>query len=115
MSPFFFQIHKLPLMIIPDVQVSLNGHAILTYTYNIYLDADKGNPQQRLKKDLALSQDKLRDPDYFGQITFHKDDEIFKYVCDGENELSAPQAKELIDKISQVRNNPDLWEQFRNK
>jgi hypothetical protein len=101
-------------MIIPDVQLNLNGHAVIAFTYNIYLDCGKGDPTQRLEKDLATKDDKLEDPDYFGYIIFHKADSIFTYVSDGENRLSEIEVEQLIDKIIHVRNRPDLWQKFND-
>lgn len=113
-SPFFFQVNKYPLMVIPDVQFHLDGTASLTFIYNIYLDCGMGNPGQRIKKDLALKSDKQSDPDYFGYVVFHKNETIFTYVPDGENRLREPEVEQLIDMVSQVRNQPDLWQKFRN-
>jgi len=113
-SPFFFQVNKYPLMVIPDVQFHLDGTTSLTFIYSIYADCAQGDPNQRLKKDVASRSDKRHDPDYFGYVIFHKNDTLFTYVADGENHLRATDVEELINMISRVRNQPDVWEKFWN-
>jgi hypothetical protein len=110
MKPLFFTLDKtLPLMVIPDTEAHLDGHAILTYTYSIFRDRDNGNPLQSLSKESNLHLKHTNDPDYYGYITFENPGQLFTYTSGVHNELTSEQVMELIEEISEVRNNPSLW------
>lgn len=71
MQPIFFTVGaKLPLMVIPDSQAHLDGHAVLTYTYSIYRDRQHGQPAQAKSKETDIHLEKKDDPDYLGYIVF---------------------------------------------
>jgi hypothetical protein len=110
MKPLFFNLDKtLALMVIPDTEAHLDGHAILTYTYSIFRDRDNGNPLQSLSKESKLHLKRTNDPDYYGYITFENPGQLFTYTSGEQNELTSEQVMELIEEISEVRNNPSLW------
>ena len=110
MPVLFFKVNKLPLMIIPDLQLKLDEDAVLTDIYHIYLDSDHKNPAQRLKKDLLTEDEKLTDPDYFGYII--KRERAFTYLADGENKLKKNDVEELVEIIRDYKTHTDLWQQL---
>ncbi len=89
-------------MIIPDVQAHLNGHTVLTYTYSIFLDNNKRDPKQVLSKESSLHLQRIRDPDYFGYITFEKFGPRFTYTADGKQELNADEMEQLVEQLTLV-------------
>jgi hypothetical protein len=111
MKPIFFTLgERLPLMIIPDTQAHLNGHTIITHTYSIYLDIDNGNPEQALTKETTLHLERIKDPDYYGYITFEQTGQIFTYTPDGQKNLNDDQIEQIIENVSHVRDNPSIWQ-----
>ena len=110
MPALFFKIDKLPLMIIPDLQLKLDEENALTHIYNIYVDCDQRNPAQRLKKDLLTEGEKLTDPDYFGCIA--KRGSVFTYIANGENKLKKNDVEELVEIIRDYKTHTDLWQQL---
>ncbi|HEY0243955.1 MAG TPA: hypothetical protein VGC01_00195, partial [Mucilaginibacter sp.] len=69
-SPIFFTLdNNLPIMVIPNVKVHMDGHTVLTYTYNIFFDSTKNDPSRVINNEYSVK-DKLDDPDYYGFITF---------------------------------------------
>ena len=104
MGPIFLTLEsEKHLMIIPDTQAHLNGHAIITYTYSIYADHQNGAayPAQRKESELHLQNNP--DPDYYGFITFEKPGSLFTYTADGKRELTPEESNELIVHLSDVR------------
>jgi hypothetical protein len=45
----------------------------------------------------------------FGFITFEKPGSVFSYTADGQQELTSEEATELFEHLSDVRDNPALW------
>ena len=115
MAPLFFTLDKhLPLMVIPDTQAHLDGHAVITYTYSIFNDKGGGNPALSLLKESTLHLDHINDPDYYGYITFVEPGKLFTYTADGKRELNDNEVNELIELLSHVRDNPKLWGHLEN-
>ena len=112
MTPLFFTLgNRKSLMIIPDTLAHLNGHTILTHTYNIYLDNGLNEPAQSRSKESALHLQTHADPNYYGFITIENPGNIFTYASDGGNELGADEVQELVEDIRHIRDNPNLWQQ----
>lgn len=95
------------LMIIPDSEVHLDGHPVLTYSYNIYLmnrnAADIGGRVQHGGE--------LTDPsktNYMG-IIISKSPGEYSYDATGPLELSGQELDEVIKHIDSYRNMPSLW------
>ena len=110
MTPLFFTLkNRLPLMVIPDTQAHLDGHTILTYTYSVFLDIGHGEPILSRSKEPTLHLEKNNDPDYYGYLTFEKPGQLFTYTANGQRELSAEEVNELIEHLSDVRDNPASW------
>ncbi|GAC1305326.1 MAG: hypothetical protein NVSMB24_14050 [Mucilaginibacter sp.] len=99
-------------MVIPDTQAHLNGHAVLTFTYSIFLDDGLNAPQQSRSKESTLHLEVNNDPRYCGHITFEKPGHLFQYTADGVNELNSDEVQEIIENLSHVRDNPSLWGQL---
>lgn len=99
-------------MVIPDTQAHLDGHTIITHTYSIFRDNGAGNPLLARSKESTLHLEKIDDPDYYGFITFEKPGSLFTYTADGQQELTSEEATELIEHLSDVRDNPQLWNQL---
>jgi len=110
MKPIFLTVDNgLNLMIIPDTQAHLDGHTIITYTYSIFLNNGLKEPQLSRSKESTLHLEKITDPDYFGYITFEKPGQLFTYTADGQRHLHTNEVNELIEKLSHLRDNPNLW------
>lgn len=109
MSAIFFSINSLPVMVIPDTQAHLDGHAVITYTYSIFKDTGISDPALEASKSSELHLTKHTDPNYLGYITFEDPGKLFTYTADGQKDLTADQVEEIIEQISHYRDNPDLW------
>ena len=111
MKPIFLTVDNgLNLMIIPDTQAHLNGNAVITYTYSIFLNNGLKEPRLSHSKENTLHLDKIIDPDYYGYLTFEKPGKLFSYTADGQRHLDAEEVNELIEKLSHMRDNPSLWD-----
>ncbi|MDB5144633.1 MAG: hypothetical protein JWQ66_3346 [Mucilaginibacter sp.] len=109
MKPLFFTLtSNLHLKVIPDTQVHLNGHLVISYNYNVFIDGAKDDPSLALHE--KLHADKTLDPDYLGTVTFEKPGHLFTYTSGGRQELTPEEVEELIEHISHIRDNPDLWD-----
>ncbi len=97
------------LLVIPDTIAHLNGHAILTLTYSIFVDDGANTPQQNRSRENTLHLDKIADPNYYGFITFEKPGHLFSYTADGELELNIDEVEEIIENLSHIRDNSALW------
>lgn len=97
------------IMVIPDTQAHLNGHTIITHTYSLFMDNGSGNPLLSRSKESTLHLERIEDPDYCGFLTFEKPGKLFSYTADGQNELETEDITELIEHLSDVRDNPALW------
>ena len=110
MKTLYFTLeNNLKVMVIPDTLAHLDGHTIITHTYSVFKDNGSGNPLLARSKDSTLHLEQITDPDYFGFITFEKPGSLFSYTADGQQELTSEEATELIEHLSDVRDNPALW------
>src|ERR1700710_352948 len=104
MKTLYFTLENgLKVMVIPDTQAHLDGHAIITHTYSIFKDNGAGNPLLSRSKESTLHLEQIKDPDYFGFITFEVPGQAFSYTADGQQELEPEQVTELIEHLSDVR------------
>jgi hypothetical protein len=114
MKPIFFTLNNdLHIMAIPDTDAHLDGHPVITYTYSLFIDQAKGNPQQALKKESTLHLDKIKDPDYLGFIAFETPANVFSYTG-GERSLTVAEIEEVIEHLNLIRDNPPLWRSMDN-
>jgi len=110
MKPIYITVgNELPLMIIPDSQAHLDGHTILTYTYNLYKVADEVTNDDIDRKDSFLHIEKNLDPDYLGYITFEQPGHAFTYTPGGYHRLNRDEVEEVIELINYYRDTPRLW------
>jgi len=110
MKPLYFTVaQNLKLMIIPDTQAHLDGHTIITHTYSVFRDTGSGNPLLARSKESTLHLERIDDPAYYGFITFEKPGALFTYTADGQQDLQPEEVNELIEHLSNVRDNPPLW------
>ena|ERR1700744_5659224 len=110
MKPLYFTLGTgLKVMVIPDTQAHLDGHTIITRTYSVFKNNDMGNSILFRSKESTLHLEGIKDPDYFGFITFEKPGLLFTYTADGQRELNSDEVTELIEHLSNVRDNPPLW------
>ena len=99
--------NRRPLKIVSETKVHMDGHPILCYNYNIYMDGEK--QEVGAEKDGSNKDDKFADPDFLGTITFEKPGQIFTYTAGGGRTLDATEVEEVIEYISHIRDNPALW------
>jgi len=99
-------------MIIPDTMAHMDGHPILTYTYSIFLDTGFNSPLQARSKESVLHLEKIDDPNYLGHITFEKPGQLFNYTADTDNPLNSDEIQEIIENLTEVRDDPSMWEKF---
>lgn len=100
---------KRALLVIPDSQAHLDGHTILTYSYNIYREKSGMDAKEITRKEAALHLEKKNDPDYLGEIIFELPGRIFNYVDDGPQRLSTDEVEEAIEQISEYRDDSSRW------
>jgi len=97
-------------MILPNTQAQADGHAVITYTYNIY--RDNGMEDASLINTQRSEQllEKKLDENYLGFITFEDPGKMFTYTADGRDELSTEEVEEIIENITHYRDHPGLWQ-----
>jgi len=109
MKPIYITVgNNLPLMIIPDSQAHLDGHTIITYTYSVYNDSQRGT-NDIYQQETELHLEKHGNPNYMGYITFDAPDRVFTYTDDGHKPLTRDEVEEVIEKITYYRETPKLW------
>ncbi|WP_428330075.1 hypothetical protein [Mucilaginibacter sp.] len=109
---YFTLANHLKIMVIPDTEAHLDGHTIITHTYSVFEDTGMGNPLIARSKESTLHLEKIEDPSYYGFITFERPGSMFSYTADGQQELTSDEATELIEHLSDVRDNPALWNEL---
>jgi hypothetical protein len=57
-------------------------------------------------KESTLHLEKIEDPEYYGYIFFEQPGKLFTYTPDGPRELDSDQVQELIEHLSDIRDNP---------
>lgn len=115
MKTLYFTLENdLKVMVIPDTQAHLDGHTIITHTYSIFRDIDAGNPLMARSKESTLHLEEITDPNYYGFITFENPGSLFTYTAEGSLELTSEEVTELIEHLSNVRDNPPLWNSIGN-
>ncbi|MCQ6958142.1 hypothetical protein [Mucilaginibacter aquariorum] len=110
MTPIIFTLgdHR-TVKVIPNVQAQVDGHPVLTYTYNIYRkNSFDDSEEQRQESELLL--ERKTDPNYLGYITFEDPGRMFTYTADGQGELTQGEIEEIIENISHYRDHPGMWD-----
>ncbi|MES2378885.1 MAG: hypothetical protein V4553_19995 [Bacteroidota bacterium] len=106
MLVFYFNIGHIPLMVVPETRVYMDGHPILTHSYSLYKDGADDNPEEVLSPD---DQKKQSNPNYLGYITFEIPGKVFNYIADGQYSLSREEVEQAVEQISHYRDNPEMW------
>lgn len=110
MTPICFIVgNERPVKIIPNTQAHVNGHPVLTYTYNIYSDGEPDDEPTGQRRESELLLEKKLDPNYLGFITFEEPGRLFTYTADGHDELTSAEVEEIIENITHYRDNPGMW------
>ena len=110
MAPIFFNVgNEKPVKVIPNVQAQVDGHPVLTYTYNIYSDSKQDENDLIGRQESELLLEKKLDPTYLGYITFEDPGKMFTYTADGKDELSTDEIEEIIENITHHRDHPGMW------
>ncbi len=100
--------NELPLLIIPDSQAHLDGHTILTYTYNIYKNT--GDTATNIRsKETFLHLERNKDPNYMGYVTFEQPGSQFTYSPVGHDKLTTDELEEVVELIGHYRDTKRLW------
>lgn len=108
MKPIFFTIDdELPVKIIPDTQMHLDGHPVITYNYNIFFDSTRNDPAALLSA--GEPTDNINGPDYMGAISFEEPGHLFTYTPGENRTLSRDEIEEIIERLSEYRNAPGKW------
>ncbi|MBL4678130.1 MAG: hypothetical protein JKY70_18275 [Mucilaginibacter sp.] len=108
MEPFYIMIgDPQKLLVIPDTQAHLNGHAVLTHTYHLYHHSDHDD-RLAIDRESTRHLNKKDDPHYLGTITFDAPGKLFTYSR-GHRKLSGTEVEEAIEEISHFRDNSNLW------
>jgi hypothetical protein len=107
MQPYYFTTQSnLFLTIIPDTMAHIDGHPVITYTYSIY----HGHSEKRLPvRESRQHLEKIHDPDYMGMITFEEPGKRFVYTPHGHHPLETEDVIEIVEYLSEIRNNPSYW------
>ncbi len=90
----------------PDITSHMDGHPVLSYVYNVFLNTNKSNAELIYEEANIPSRDD--DPDYYGKIIFESPGRLFSYE-EGNRKLTRAEVEEVIECISHVRDNPSLW------
>jgi hypothetical protein len=111
MTPLYFTVgNSLQVMVLANVDGHVDGHPVLTYTYNIYRNRDFEDAGMVRQREKELLLDKKTDPNYMGYLTFEDPGKLFTYTADGREELSSDEVTEIIENISHYRDHPGLWQ-----
>ena len=111
MKPIFFKVgDELSVMVIPNTDGHVDGHPVLTYTYNVYRDQGFEDAAMIIQKEKELLLDKKTSTNYMGFITFEDPGRLFTYTADGMEELSSEEVQEVIENISHYRDHPGMWQ-----
>ncbi|AMR31937.1 hypothetical protein A0256_11135 [Mucilaginibacter sp. PAMC 26640] len=97
-------------MIIPNTDGHVNGHPVLTYTYNVYRDVGFEDASMIKIKEKELLLDKKTSKNYMGYITFESPGKLFTYTADGNEDLSSDEVQEIIENITHFREHPGMWQ-----
>ncbi|MCO5934282.1 hypothetical protein NAF17_01915 [Mucilaginibacter sp. RB4R14] len=96
------------MKIIPNTQAQVNGHQVLTYTYNIYRNSELDEVEEHRQESELLLETKT-DPNYLGYITFVYPGKLFTYTADGHDGLTSHEVEAIIENITHYRDHPGLW------
>ncbi|PTR01381.1 hypothetical protein C8P68_101615 [Mucilaginibacter yixingensis] len=99
----------LSVRVIPDTSVYHDGHPIISYSYSVFMDGKSKLPSVASPHAPGIPHDFITHPDYMGFIAFEEPGKLFMYAGYGERHLTAEESEELIEFLSHIRDNPNLW------
>ncbi|SDF74755.1 hypothetical protein SAMN05216464_1287 [Mucilaginibacter pineti] len=99
-----------PLMIIPDSEAHVDGHPVLTYTYSVYQLELPAADAGRVNIEKLSGPQRKEEPRYLGYITFEQPGKLFTYTADGHDDLSGAEVEEIIEKLNEYRDSPQMWQ-----
>jgi len=113
MKPIYFKLDSgRALVVVPEIQVILDGHPVLSLNYNVFANED--NVDQHGFLSTTEQSPQKTDVNYLGFITFEQPGKMYSYTSENDNPLSRSEVEETIELISHVRDNPDLWKNSLN-
>lgn len=110
MMPIYIKVDSLPLKVIPDVDLMMDSHPILTYKYFLFRDIEA---EEQVSEAVKLKNQQLTtsNANYFGYITFEKSGHVFTYTSNNGHELNTAEVGEIIEQIEYYRSHPELWKE----
>lgn len=99
------------MLIIPDTQAHLDGHAIITRTYYIYRQSGILINNELFDQEEKLTAPDKNNPDYMGYVVFDVPGKLFTYFPEGKTKLDSDALTEPIENLSHYRDNPGYWSQ----
>lgn len=108
MTPIYIKIDSLPLKIVPDVEMGMDSHPILTYKYFLFRDVEA---EESVSEAVKLQNQQLTtsNGNYFGYVTFDQPGKMFTYTSNNKHELDTGEVEQVIEQISYYRDHPELW------
>ncbi|WP_462264367.1 hypothetical protein [Mucilaginibacter sp.] len=108
MNSIYLKIDHLPLKIVPDVTMAMNGHPVLTFKYYLFRDID-ANAEVSDTLRLMNQQLSMDNGNYYGFITFDNPGQMFTYTSNGRHELETEEVEQIIEQVTHYREHPELW------
>ncbi|QEM02599.1 hypothetical protein DIU31_003355 [Mucilaginibacter rubeus] len=111
MVPILLTIGFQPMLIIPVTQAHLDGHAIITRTYDIYKQSGILINNELFGQEEKRAAPDKNNPDNMGCIVVGVPGKLFTYFPEGKTKLDSDALTELIENLSHYRDNPGYWPQ----
>lgn len=110
MIPIYIKVDSLPLTIVPETNVAMDGHPILTFRYFLFRDVEANGTVSEATK-LKNMQMAGTNPNYFGHLTFDQPGQMFTYTSNEKHELATEEVEQVIEQITYYREHPELWKE----
>jgi len=110
MKPIYFKLESgRSLIVVPETQLLMDGHPILSLNYNIFNTEKENTAHGVAVNDSATIPDKS-DPNYLGFISFEHPGKMYTYTSENDKPLNRTEVEETIELISHIRDNSNLWQ-----
>lgn len=110
MKPIYFTLRNgRALIAVPETQVILDGHPVLSLNYNIFVNESNGKSNAFVNSKSENLPEK-KDPNYIGFITFEEPGKMYSYTAETDRVLNRSEVEEAIEFITHIRDNPKLWQ-----
>jgi hypothetical protein len=111
MKPFFVTVaYNLHLAILPETELRMDGHPIITYSYSIFKRVKSALNIKPAAAEIRRLFKKNGNPDYLGHINCEVPGTVFNYITDGEDTLTRREIEQVIDEINRYRDSPATWD-----